>query len=65
MVLEIGKKYINEFYGGDLTAAVKEKDGILWTNEKISGAFNFGAGTKKHFNNYMKNNKNFCYFVEV
>ena len=65
MVLEIGKSYINRFYNGDLNEAIKNKDGILWTDERIKKAFNNGNGTKKHLKNYINNNKKYCYFVEV
>ena len=65
MILETGKSYISKFYGGDLNAAIKEKDGILWTNEKIKAAFNSGNGTIKELNEHIKNNKKFAYFVEV
>jgi hypothetical protein len=65
MILEIGKSYVNVFYNGNLNEAVKNKDGILWTDERIKKAFNFGNGTKKHLENYINNNKKYCYFVEV
>ena len=65
MILEIGKSYINKFYSGDLAAAIKEKDGILWTNEKIKAAFNFGNGTIKDLKNHINNNRKYAYFVEV
>ena len=65
MILEIGKSYIKRFYNGNLKEAVKNKDGILWTDEKIKAAFNNGNGTKKHLKNHIENNKKYCYFVEV
>ena len=65
MILEIGESYVNRFYNGDLKAAVKEKDGILWTDEKIKKAFNNGNGTKKHLKRHIENNKKYAYFVEV
>lgn len=65
MIFEVGKSYINKFYGGDLNAAVKEKDGILWTTKKIKAAFNYGNGTIKDLNNHIKNNRKFAFFVEV
>jgi hypothetical protein len=65
VILEIGKSYINKFYGGDVCAAVKEKDGILWTPEKIKAAFNNGNGSIKDLKNYISNNKKYAYFVEV
>jgi hypothetical protein len=63
--LEIGKNYINKFYGGDLAAAVKEKDGILWTGEKARAAFQNGNGTLKDLKKHIKNNKKYAFFVEV
>lgn len=65
MFLELGKSYINKFYNGNLNEAVKNKDGILWTDERIKKAFNYGNGTKKHLKDHMDNNKEYCYFVEV
>jgi hypothetical protein len=65
MILEIGKSYVNRFYNGDLQEAVKNKDGILWTDEKIKLAFNNGNGTKKHLKNCIENNKKYAFFVEV
>lgn len=65
MILEIGKSYINKFYGGNLKAAILKKDGILWTNEKIKAAFNNSNGTIKDLKNHISNNKKYAYFVEV
>lgn len=65
MILEIGKSYVNRFYNGNLKEAVKNKDGILWTSEKIKSAFNNGNGTEKHLKNHIENNKKYAYFVEV
>jgi hypothetical protein len=65
MILEIGKSYINKFYSGNLNAAVKNKDGILWTDEKIKAAFNNGNGTIKDLKNHIENNKKYAHFVEV
>lgn len=65
MFLEIGKSYINKFYNGNINAAIKEKDGILWTAEKIKAAFNDGNGTIKDLKKHIENNKKYAYFVEV
>ena len=65
MILEIGKSYINKFYNGDIKTAIKNKDGILHTNEHIKNAFNCGNGTTKDQKNYIENNKKYVYFVEV
>ena len=65
MYLEIGKSYIKKFYNGDLAAAVKKKDGILWDEKRIKAAFNNGNGTQKDLKRYIKHNKKYAYFVEV
>lgn len=65
MFLEIGKSYVKRFYNGDVSAAVKERDGILWTDERIKAAFNNGNGTKSDLKNHIQNNKAFAYFVNI
>lgn len=65
MILELGKVFINNVYSGNIKAAINDKAGILWTDEKIKAAFNFGNGSEKDFKRYMNNNKKYAYFVEV
>lgn len=65
MLLEIGKKYVQEFYNGKLYAAVAQKDGVLWTDDRICKSFNFGNGTIKDLQRYINDNKKYAYFVEV
>lgn len=65
MILEIDKSYVEKFYNGDLKKCIIEKDGMLWTDERIKGAFNFGKGTKKDLKEYMKDNQKYAYFVEI
>ena len=35
MILEIGRKYLRDFYNNNLAQAVKEKDGVKWYNDSI------------------------------
>ena len=65
MVLEIGKSYVKKFYNSNLDEAIKNKDGILWTDEKIKSAFQNGDGTIKDLKNHISNNKKYAYFMEV
>lgn len=65
MILEIGRKYLRDFYNNNLAQAVKEKDGVMWDNETIKKAFKFGTGTRKDFEKYRKNNAKHCIFVEI
>ncbi len=65
MILEIGKTYIQRYYNGNLKAAIKAKDGILWTDERIKAAFNFGNGSASDLKRYINNNRQFAYFVNT
>ena len=65
MILEIGRKYLRDFYNNNLAQAVKEKDGVMWDNETIKKSFKFGTGTRKDFEEYRKNNAKHCIFVEI
>lgn len=35
----------------------------VWDDKRIKNAFNFGNGTIKHFEEYMRNNKRYCTFI--
>lgn len=37
---------------------------VIRDDEFVRRAFNFGNGTKKHMNEYMKNNKCFCVWID-
>ena len=63
MIYEVSKIYADRLGGPQ--EAIKAGWFNVWTEKRIKGAFNFGKGTKKDFENYMENNKSNCYFVEV
>lgn len=65
MILEMGKTYIQRYYNGNLKAAIKAKDGILWTDERIQAAFNNGNGTTSDFKRYMNNNRQHTHFIQI
>ena len=65
LILEIGKTYIQRYYNGNLNAALKAKDGILWTDEKIKAAFNFGNGSMSDFKRYISNNRRYAHFINI
>lgn len=65
MILEISKKYLREFYNGNLKECVSAMDGVVWDENRIKNAFNFGNGTKADFQRYMNNNKKYCIYAEV
>ena len=65
MIIEIDKGYLNEFYNGDIIKAYQRGDYLEWTPEKIKRAFNFGNGTEKDLERYIRLNKQFAIFKEV
>ena len=65
MVIEIGKKYLQDFYDGNLKECVAAMDGVIWDENTIRAAFNFGNGTEEDFQRYMDDNKKYCIYVEV
>lgn len=64
-ILEISKDYLREFYNGDISLLIGCKDGVIYDDERIKNAFNFGNGTIPDFERYMNNNKIFCYFYDL
>ncbi|MBQ5902099.1 MAG: hypothetical protein IIW83_02490 [Clostridia bacterium] len=65
MYIEIGKSAVDKFCNGNIKTAIKAGYFNEWTPERIKGAFNNGRGTEKDFARYMRDNKIYCYFVEV
>ena len=64
-ILEISKDYLREFYNGDISLLIGCKDGVIYDDERIKNAFNFGNGSISDFKRYMNNNKIFCYFYDL
>ena len=65
MIIEIDKNYLNEFYNGNIMEAYQRGDCLEWTPERIKSAFNFGNGTEKDLERYIRLNKQFAIFKEV
>ena len=65
MIIEIDRGYLNEFYNGDIIKAYQQGDYLEWTPERIKSAFNFGNGTEKDLERYIRLNKQFAIFIEV
>lgn len=59
--LEISKSYVMKFYDGDLKAAIKEKDGIIFDNDTIISSF----GSLKEFERYKNDNSIFCHYISL
>ena len=59
LLYEIDKKELR-IYKGDVKKAIRSGMYIERDESFVKQAFNFGNGTKKHMNKYMKNNACFC-----
>lgn len=65
MIFEIDKDYLKEVYNNDIAEAIKQRDGMFWTDERIKGAFRRGNGTEVDLKRHMENNKKYCIFVDL
>ena len=45
--------------------AIKNLWFTVWTPERIKAAFNFGNGTQKDLDRYMKDNQDHCIFKDL
>lgn len=50
---------------GNYKAAISAGDYILRDDDFIRNAFNFGNGTKKDMNRYMRDNSVFCVWIDA
>ena len=64
-VYELYKPTLQQQYHGNIETMIKDEMYILWDEERIKRAFNFGNGTIKEFNRYMEANKNLCLYIKL
>lgn len=50
---------------GTIKKAISEGYFMVWTPERIRGAFSNGHGTLKDFNRYKDDNRIFCTIIEL
>ena len=62
LVYEVSKKAAASCGGVDKAIAAGFYN--TWDAERVKLAFNFGRGTEKDFQRYMRDNKQFCHFVK-
>lgn len=63
MILEISKDAAREL--GSAKRAIEAGMFTAWDNARIESCFNFGHGTQKDFERYMKDNGKFCIFQKA
>lgn len=62
LFIEVSRK---ETKNGNILQTIKDGWYNVWDEKRIKGAFNFGNGTLENFKNYAKNNKPYCYIINV
>lgn len=65
MVYELCRKDLREEFKNDAKKMIRGKMYILWDEERVKHAFNFGNGTMKDFKRYMKDNKIYCRYYDA
>jgi len=64
-IIELSRKVCRDYYGGNYNDMITLNDGVIFDDETIRKAFNFGAGTVEHFKEYMQNNRTFCRYYDI
>lgn len=63
MIIEISREKAQDIKSID--NAINNLWFTVWTPERIKSAFNFGNGTHKDLDRYMKDNKDYCIFKDL
>lgn len=64
-ILELYRRFCREEYNGNFDKMVEEKDGIIFDDERIKRAFNFGNGTAEDMKKHMRNNNMYCRYYDM
>lgn len=64
-IAEIGRDYLRKEYGGNRAAVLAAGDYLLFDDDRIRHAFNFGAGTAADMRRWMKDNKTYCIYYDL
>lgn len=64
-VLELSKNYIKKFYNNNFDKAIEALDGVLYDDERIKHAFNFGHGSDSDLIEHIKWNRPYCKYYDL
>ena len=69
MIIEVCKRgdaYLRVFYHNNPLEMVQAMDGLQWTPERVKSAFNFGNGTIKDLQRYIRDNNHIhCLYYDL
>ena len=64
-ILELSKGYVKKFYNGDYKKMIDEFDGVLYDDENIKNAFNYGNGSFKDLMRYINDNRKHAKYYDL
>lgn len=64
-ILEMSRSCCRSDYAGNFSAMIAAGDGIIYDDERIRHAFNFGNGTPTDFRQYVENNRKYSRYYDL
>lgn len=64
-ILELSKNYAKKFYNGDYKKMIDQMDGVLYDDENIKNAFNYGNGSFKDLMRYINDNRKHAKYYDL
>ena len=64
-ILELDRKEAREIYNNNYKKMIAQNDGVLYDDERIKKAFNFGRGTINDLQRYINNNRQYCRYYDI
>jgi hypothetical protein len=64
-ILELSKDYGKKFYNGDYKKMIDDMDGVLYDDENIKQAFNYGNGSFSDLMRYIKDNRQYAKYYDL
>lgn len=64
-ILELDRKQARELYNNNYKKMIAQNDGVLYDDERIKKAFNFGRGTINELQKYINNNRQYCRYYDI
>lgn len=64
-IAEIDIAYCRKEYGGDAKRMIAAGDALIFDEDRVKSAFNFGNGTEKDLRRYIANNRKYMRFYDL
>lgn len=64
-IAELDRAFLKTAYNGIRAAMLAAGDYLLFDDDRIRHAFNFGAGTAADMRRHIENNRKYCIFYDL